>query len=134
MSETAVMGASPKAGMEGPGSYLDNLGHDGSPESYPEVARELTMLRGAATSVDMKLHEAFEELNLLFQTLKPVLDQSPKPTRDVPLQGQAAQSAPPVTTGVGADMRHVYNHLGSLEEQLDTLAVRIRVLRGDVRL
>lgn len=114
-------------------SYLNGLDNDGSPESYPEVARELTLLRGAATSVDMAINNVFEEFNLLSRALQPVVDQTPRPMLD-PGQPVAGSSIPTVTTPVGGDIRHVYEHLGSLEAQLGTLASRLRDLRTTVRL
>ena len=128
MTESRAMGAKPEY------AYIDRLDHDGSPEDMPEVARELTMLRGATSSADRALNEVFTEFDVLLKRLQPVVDQRPTPPRDVPISEIAVQRAPEITTGLGGDIRSIYDHVGTLEAQLHTLGQRIRNLSATVRL
>ena len=114
-------------------SYVNRLDHDGDPSTMPEIAREMTMLRGAVGSVDQAIHNTFDEFELLLRRLQPIVDQTPRPATDPSLK-DLTKAAPPVTTGIGGDLRSVYEHLGVLEAQLDTLQMRLRNLSAMVRL
>lgn len=115
-------------------SYLSRGDHGDAPDTMPEVARELTMLRGAVISADKALHEAFEEFEHLLMKLQPVVDQRPKPTDGMALRDETVQRAPDLATGVGGDVRQAYEHVGTIEAQLHTLGRRIRNLRNEVAL
>ena len=136
MSEMTGMVDRVQAGPKAEFSYVDRLDHDGDPQTMPEIAREITMLRGAAAGVDMRLHHAFEEFEALVRKLQPIVDQSPRPMADgtSPLQGEPVKGAPPLTTGVGGDVRRVYEHLGVVEMQIGTLESRLRNLTASIRL
>lgn len=138
MSEMAMAGAAPKmARGEDPDkpSYLSRADYDGPPDAMPEVGRELTMLGGAIIAADRALHEAFQEFEGLLHKVQPIVDQRPRPSEGmVPLREEPTKGAPQLATGVGGDIRAAYEHVRTLEAQLQTLASRIRNLNAVVAL
>lgn len=85
----------------------------------PEIQRELTIVRGAATTV---LHRARQ----LEEQLKPIIRQYPEAIREEPMK-MPGEDTFPVNSPLGQEVRGIYQELQLAEDMLDRLLNRVAV-------
>lgn len=137
MSEMAMAaGMSSPSRMEPRGPYTDRFGQN-SPEDMPEIARELIMLRGAATSVQIKVNEIEANIAELREKISPVTDrrEKPEPGQIKPLDAeQAKRESMELVSDIATELRLLQKQLNSATEHLEVLGNRLWTITRDVSL
>lgn len=97
-----------------------SMDRDSTPDSMPEVARELTMLRGAFGGVQRRAAE-------LLAGLGPVLKTPPADLANKVANSPRGKGGPEVRTEVGTALRDLAWEMGELEELLGQMRGHLAV-------
>jgi hypothetical protein len=93
------------------------LPHDAHPESAPELPREITILKGAVSSVDKRVRE-------LIDRLEPVLRPT-EPTAEV--AAKLGSDSLPVSTRYAVELRDIQHELSRLEDVVSYVLHRLEI-------
>lgn len=112
-------------------SYVSQI--DGPPDTWPEVAREVTMLRGGVESLRARQRELHEVIGVLRGKLRPVLDQTPKADRGS-LSALSSEPVPALSSNLGHDLRAIYEDVSNLQAHAEDMTRMVETLTKDVLL
>lgn len=119
-----------------PRTPYSNRHGDKTPDEMPEIARELIMLRGVVSSVEMKVNEVESNLTDLRERISPVMDRREKPqpatVADIKRDPEAQQWEP--VSDVATDIRILNKMLSESVENLERLSTRLWSIARDVTL
>ncbi len=108
------MDAEPQAASRIP-AYPGNL-VDGPPDSMPELAREITMARGAFACLESRANELLAKLTPVQRMVEPS-----------PERATMADDAMPVNTPAGQEIRALTRAIGALEHRIGQAEMLLEV-------